>query len=29
MKTYAKLYQKDQTGKIRYWYMQRCWNPGT
>ena len=23
MKTYAKLYQKDQTGKIRYWYMQQ------
>lgn len=23
MVTYAKLYQKDQTGKIRYWYMQQ------
>ena len=23
MITYAKLYQKDQTGKIRYWYMQQ------
>lgn len=23
MKTYAKLYQKDQTGKVRYWYMQQ------
>lgn len=23
MVTYAKLYQKDQTGKIRYWYAQR------
>lgn len=24
--TYPKLYQKDQTGKIRYWYMQRYEN---
>lgn len=23
MVTYAKLYQKDQTGKVRYWYMQQ------
>ena len=23
MVTYTKLYQKDQTGKIRYWYMQQ------
>lgn len=23
MKTYPKLYQKDQTGKVRYWYMQQ------
>lgn len=21
--TYTKLYQKDQTGKVRYWYMQQ------
>ena len=21
--TYTELYQKDQTGKVRYWYMQR------
>lgn len=26
MVTYAKLYQKDQTGKIRYWYMQQDGN---
>lgn len=24
--TYPKLYQKDQTGKVRYWYMQRYEN---
>lgn len=23
MITYTKLYQKDQTGKVRYWYMQQ------
>ena len=23
IKSYATLYQKDQTGKIRYWFMQR------
>lgn len=23
MVTYTKLYQKDQTGKVRYWYMQQ------
>ena len=21
--TYIKLYQKDQTGKVRYWYMEQ------
>lgn len=24
--TYVKLYQKDQTGKVRYWYMQQDGN---
>lgn len=23
IKTYTKLYQKDQTGKVRYWYMEQ------
>lgn len=23
IKSYSTLYQKDQTGKVRYWYMQR------
>ena len=26
MKTYTKLYKKDETGKIRYWYMQQNGN---